>query len=79
MIEAVFLAQDKLQEFGFEEGRHLLALAPPLQEGEQDIFHWKYELAHSADFDLLYLLNVSVIWSSDHKEQALRVKTYLKS
>ncbi len=75
MVNAVFLAEDKIQELEFNS--KLAPLAAAEMEGSNDKFAWKYALSLDADLNL-YQLTFDITWNRANKQEGLALTTYLK-
>lgn len=74
-IDAVFLAEDKIQELELKEKQNLL------QEEEakdsRDKFNWNYSLKLDPDLKL-YRLNFYISWERLNRNESINIDTYLK-
>ena len=77
IIEAVFLAEDKIQQLEFKEKAGLLSPEPKEDNGSKDKFQWQYNLSLEPDLNL-YKLNLSVSWDCLNKQEAFVLNTYLR-
>jgi len=74
IVRAVFLAEDKLQELEFKARG--AEIEEGTVEGEEDKFHWGYDLAYNPDLKL-YDLNLSVFWERVNRSEKITVNSYL--
>jgi hypothetical protein len=77
IINAVFLAEDKMQELDSKEKNGLIVKEPVLVEDKSGKFNWKYTLEWSTDLNL-YKLNFSTSWARQNREEELTLNTYLR-
>ena len=77
IIEAVFLAEDQMQQLEFKEKESLLNIEPKETSSSKDKFQWKYDLSLDPDLKL-YKLNLSVSWNRLNRREAVTLITYLK-
>ena len=77
IINAVFLAEDKLQELGYKERRRLIEKEPPQVKDKKDKFEWGYNITLDQDLDL-YRLDFDVSWQRANRQEDLQLNTYLK-
>lgn len=76
IVNAVFLAEDKMQELEFKESQHLLESEPQEAMGEKDKFKWEY--MNNLDADLgLYKLDFNINWQRREREEKISLNTYL--
>lgn len=77
IINAVFLAEDKMQELEFKENQNLINREPAEVRDKKDRFEWKYTL--NLDTDLrLYKLSFDITWRRANREEKLNLNTYLR-
>jgi len=76
IIEAVFLAEDQMQQLEFKEQEGLLSTESKTS-GRKDKFDWQYDLSLEPDLNL-YKLNLSVSWNRLSRQDTLNLNTYLK-
>ena len=77
IINAVFLAEDKLQELGYKEKRRLIEKEPPQVKDKKDKFEWEYNISLDQDLDL-YRLDFDISWQRANRQEDLQLNTYLK-
>lgn len=77
MVEAAFLAEDKLQELEFKEKQGILANEPAVAEGKKDKFNWEYRLNLDPQATL-YQLELDISWMRPERQESLKVATYLR-
>jgi len=77
IINAVFLAEDKLQELGYKEKRRLIEKEPPRVNDKKDKFAWEYNLTLEENLDL-YRLDFDINWQRVNRQEELRLNTYLR-
>lgn len=76
IVNAVFLAEDKMQELEFKESQHLLESEPQEAMGEKDKFKWEY--MNNLDADLgLYKLDFNINWQRRDRQEKISLNTYL--
>lgn len=76
IVNAVFLAEDKMQELEFKESQRLLESEPQEAMGEKDKFRWEY--MNNLDADLgLYKLDFNINWQRREREEKISLNTYL--
>ena len=77
ITNAVFLAQDKMQELEFKEKQNLINREPPVVEDKTDKFAWKYVLNPEPDFNL-YRLDFDITWQRTDRKERISLNTYLR-
>lgn len=77
IINAVFLAEDKLQELGYKEKRRLIEKEPPQVKDKKDKLEWEYNISLDQDLDL-YRLDFDISWQRANRQEDLQLNTYLK-
>lgn len=77
IINAVFLAEDKIQELEFKEKQGLINQEPTPVKDKKDKFTFEY--SRNLDTDLnLYKLNLDIWWQKLNREERLSLNTYLR-
>lgn len=78
MINAVFLAEDKIQELEFKERQNLIKDGKTKEE--KDKFEWEYNLDLDPDLSLddfkIYKLNFELTWQRANREEKFNLNTY---
>jgi general secretion pathway protein I len=77
MIDASFLALDKMQEAEYKEAAGLLINEPQETDGIQGKFSWKRALHPDKNPDL-YKINFEINWKRQNKEEGFTLETSLK-
>jgi hypothetical protein len=77
IINASFLAEDKMQELDFKEKNGFISKEPELVKDKSDKFNWKYTLEFDSDLNL-YKLNFDVTWTRGNRQEILNLNTYLR-
>jgi len=77
IINAVFLAEDKIQELEFKERRRLIDKEPAQAKGNQGEFEWQSGLTLNQSLNL-YELNLEIIWRKLNQKDSLKLNTYLR-
>lgn len=77
IVNAVLLAEDKLQDFEFKEKHNLLTKEPNAAAGEADKFKWQYTLSPVSGL-ALSKLDLRFRWQRAKKEENLDLSTYLR-
>lgn len=77
IINAVFLAEDKVQELEFKEKQGLINKEPAEVKDKKDKFSWGYALSLEPDLNL-YKLNFDITWQRANREEGLDLNTYLR-
>ena len=77
IINAVLLAEDKIQELEFKEGSNRLGNEPREASGKKDKFAWRYVFALDSDLNL-YKLNFNVSWQNLNRTEEIKLNTYLR-
>lgn len=78
IINAVFLAQDQLQELEFKERKNLISSEPKEVNDKKDKFIWNYTLNFDTALNL-YKLDFKISWQRMHREETINLNTYLKN
>jgi hypothetical protein len=74
IINAVFLAEDKLQELEFQEKEN--SVKEESVQGSLDRFNWEYSINLDQELSL-YKLNLNISWLRQRRH-SLDVSTYLR-
>lgn len=74
-IDAVFLAEDKMQELELKEKQNLIK--DESVKDRKDKFSWGYTLNLEPDLSL-YKLNFQISWQRLNRNETLDVNTYLR-
>jgi len=74
-LNAVLLAEDKIQELEFRERQD--TLKEESANGSNDKFSWKYSLNLDRELNL-YKLDFDITWQRAHRQESLSVNTYFK-
>lgn len=77
ILEAVYLAKDKIQELEFKEKNNLLDSIPKEYSDREDKFFWAYVLAEDTDREL-YKLDFKITWARPGRNSQLELSTYLR-
>ena len=77
MINAVFLAENKIQELEFKEKQGLINKEPAQVKDAKDKFTWEYLLNLEPDLNL-YKLNLNVQWKKLNREEKINLNTYFR-
>lgn len=77
IIDAVFLAEDKIQELEFKEKQNLISKEPKEIREKKEKFAWGYSLSLEPDFNL-YRLKFDITWQRLNREEKLELETYLR-
>ena len=77
IIDAVLLAEDKMQELEFKEKQGLINKEPRDIRAKFEGFDWKYTLNLDPDLNL-YKLNFEIKWLRANREEGLDLSTYLR-
>lgn len=77
IINAVFLAEDKMQELEFKEKQNLINREPKEAEDKKDKFAWKYVLNPEPDLNL-YRLDFDITWQRADRKERIGLNTYLR-
>lgn len=75
MVNAVFLAEDKMQELEFSP--KISPLTATEAEGRKDKFTWSYSLNLDSDLKL-YQLQFNTEWQRANRQEELALATYLR-
>jgi len=77
MIQAIFLAKDKLQELEFKENNALIAFEPP--DSRKTVGRFQMRFLNELNKDLnLYTLNAEIAWKRSKREEKMTMQTYLR-
>ncbi len=77
IINAVFLAEDKLQELEFKEKQNLIDKQPSEIKDKSSKFDWSYLLTPDPKFNLNKLL-FDISWQAANRKEELVLNTYLR-
>lgn len=77
IINAVFLAEDKIQELEFKEKQNLMDKEQGQVKDKKDKFAREYTIALEPALNL-YKLDLAIIWQRANKQQELKIATYLR-
>ncbi len=77
IVNAVFLCEDKMQEWEFIEKRGLIDKEPRGEAGTLGKFYWQYALNLNPDLNLYYL-NFNVSWERAKRQERISLSTYLR-
>lgn len=77
IINALFLAEDKIQELEFKEKQNLIGAEPAQVNGKNSKFDWVYTLNFDPELNL-YKLNLDVTWQRLSRKEAINLDTYLR-
>jgi len=77
IINAVFLAEDKLQELEFKENQDLIGKQPTNVKDGSNKFDWAYTLVFEPKINL-YKLQFNVSWQAAIRKEELELNTYLR-
>lgn len=77
IINAVFLAEDKLQELEFKEKQNLIDKQLTEVKDKNSKFDWAYTLVFEPKFNL-YKLQFNLSWQSAIRKEQLDFYTYLR-
>ncbi len=77
IINAVFLAEDKLQELEFKEKQNLMDKQPAQVKDKSGKFDWASALTLQPKFNL-YKLQFNVLWQAASRKEELVLNTYLR-
>ena len=77
LTKALFLSENKMQEWEFIERRGELDKEPPEGAGSADNFTWQYALNQNPDPGL-YDLSCNVTWKRASRQENIGVDTYLR-
>jgi len=75
IINATFLAEDKIQELEFQEKQK--SLKAESAKDSLDRFNWEYSMLLDEELDL-YKFNLKINWLRQRRQQSLEVSTYLR-
>lgn len=76
ITNAVFLAEDKLQELEFKESNNKLAEGQQ-ESDKKDKFAWNYTIGSEPD-SKLYKLDLDITWQRLNRQERLSLNTYLR-
>ncbi len=75
LVNAVFLAEDKMQELEFNAKQN--PISEENVKDKKDKFAWEYSISSDLDYpNLLYKLNLEVSWERLNRKEALNLSTY---
>jgi prepilin-type N-terminal cleavage/methylation domain-containing protein len=77
MANAVFLAEDKLQELEFQERQNLIGASPAQAQGKSGRLEWAYLLESSGGSNLRRL-SLDIKWQRGSRDEALTLNTYIR-
>lgn len=77
VINASFLAEDKMQELEFKETKGLISKEPAEVKGNTGKFAWGYTLNFDRGLNL-YRADLEINWQRAKKEEKLTLNTYLR-
>jgi hypothetical protein len=77
LIQAVFLAKDKLQSLEFKENNGLTALENPDNRTTVGKFHTRFLNELNKDLSL-YTFNAEISWKRSKREEKITAQTYLR-
>lgn len=77
IIEATFLANDKLQELEFKEKNNQIDNTDSEITEIKNIYTWKYSISALPELNL-HLLNFYITWKTMRQDDKLEVNTYLR-
>ncbi|MFH0828311.1 MAG: type II secretion system protein [Candidatus Omnitrophota bacterium] len=77
LTQAVFLAEDKIQELEFERKMNLTAPEQLEDSGQVEKFDWEYTASPLPDLNL-YVLKFVVAWKRANEARDVRIGTYLR-
>ncbi|MFH1458641.1 MAG: prepilin-type N-terminal cleavage/methylation domain-containing protein [Candidatus Omnitrophota bacterium] len=75
IINAVFLAEDKMQELEFQEAQG--SLKEEFTKGGSDRLSWERSVILDQDLDL-YKTDIRINWQRQGRKQALEIATFLR-
>ncbi len=80
IVNAVFLAEDKIQELEFNLSQKSIDLDKELTKTgvENDKFNWEYQLLDLKPDLNLYKLNFQISWERLNRNETLSLNTYLR-
>jgi len=78
IADAVFLAEDALQDFEFKEHQALVSKIAASDKGKSGKFDWEYSLEEDPEIKTLYRLNYKVNWVHAEKTETLDLATFLQ-
>lgn len=77
IINAAFLAQDKMQELEFKESQGLINKEPTEINAKSGKFEFKYTLNQDEELKL-YKLDFGINWQRANKKEGFNLNTYLR-
>lgn len=77
IVNALFLAEDKMQELEFKEKEELLNFASRKVNDKKDKFSWQYSFDLDTELNL-YHLNFNISWERINRQQGFNITTYLR-
>lgn len=77
ITNAVFLAEDKMQEMELKEKQNLINKQPRQAKARENKFDWFYVLNSDA-VSSLYRLEFNISWQSANRKEGLKLNTYLR-
>lgn len=77
IINAGFLAEDKLQELEFKEKLYLIDKEPSEEKDGKGKFEWQYNINLNKDLNL-YELDLELAWGKLNPKDSLKLNTYLR-
>lgn len=77
MVNAIFLAEDEMQELEFKEKQNLMNKEPAQARGRKNKFEWEYALNLDRDFNL-YRLDFEIKWQRANRAESLKLNTFLR-
>lgn len=77
ITNAVFLAEDRVQELAFKERKN--QITNEQKDAKLDKFTWNYTIDLDPDLITLYKLNFDITWQRLNREERLNLSTYLKN
>jgi len=77
IINAVFLAEDKMQELELKEKQNLIDNEPAQVGDREGKFAWEYTLSLNRDFNL-YRLDFDIKWQRANRDESLKLNTFLR-
>lgn len=78
LVNANFLAENKMQEWEFKEKRGFLSKEPPAAEDKIGKFTWQYALNNLEPDLKLYHLNFNLSWERAKRQEKINLNTYLR-
>lgn len=77
IVNAVFLAKDKIQELEFKEGLGYISSEPRQAKDKAGKFTLGYALGLESDSNL-YKLDLDINWRRANREEGIKLNTYLR-